>query len=117
MDMHSSLSHSTHQTHTELDVISQVNQERQENIVSVDHSLRVLRIQQVAEKLSIGKSTIYDWLNPKSPRYDASFPKPIKLSAKSIGWLSSEVDAWLIKRVALTRITDLTEVEMESDIH
>ncbi|AZS49766.1 AlpA family transcriptional regulator [Entomomonas moraniae] len=77
--------------------------------------LMVLRIQQVAEKLSIGKSTIYDWLNLKSPRYDETFPKPFKLGGKAIGWLSSEVDAWLLNRVALTRVTDLTEVEMESD--
>lgn len=77
--------------------------------------LRVLRIQQVAEKLSIGKSTIYDWLNPKSPRYDETFPKPFKLGGKAIGWLSSEVDAWLLNRVALTRVTDLSEIE--TDIH
>lgn len=75
-------------------------------LTQATHELHVLRIQQVAEKLSIGKSTIYDWLNEQSPRYDHTFPKPIKLSAKSIGWLSSEIDAWLFNRVALTRITD-----------
>lgn len=72
-------------------------------LTQATHELRVLRIQQVAEKLSIGKSTIYDWLNEKSPRYDHTFPKPIKLSAKSIGWLSSEIEAWLLNRVNLTR--------------
>lgn len=85
------------------------------NTPTISTELRVLRIQQVAEKLSIGKSTIYDWLNPKSPRYDVAFPKPFKLGGKAIGWLSSEVDAWLLNRVALTRVTDLSE--MESDIH
>lgn len=74
-------------------------------LTQTTHELRVLRIQQVAEKLSIGKSTIYDWLNEQSPRYDNTFPKPIKLSAKSIGWLSSEIEAWLLNRVALTRIS------------
>ena len=83
----------------------------------VSAELKVLRIQQVAEKLSIGKSTIYDWLNPKSPRYDESFPKPFKLGGKAIGWLSSEVDAWLLNRVALTRVMDLTEVEMAINTH
>lgn len=79
--------------------------------------LRVLRIKDVAKKLSIGKSTIYDWLNLKSPRYDATFPKPFKLGGKAIGWLSSEVDAWLLKRVALTRVTDLSEMEIQSNTH
>lgn len=87
------------------------------NTPIISAELRVLRIQQVAEKLSIGKSTIYDWLNPKSLRYDESFPKPFKLGGKAMGWLSSEVDAWLLNRVALTRETDLSEVELESNTH
>lgn len=74
-----------------------------QQLTQTTYELRVLRIQQVAEKLSIGKSTIYDWLNEQSPRYDSTFPKPIKLNAKSIGWLSSEIDAWLLNRVNLTR--------------
>ncbi len=61
----------------------------------MNNELRILRITEVAKKLSIGKSTIYDWLNPKSPRYDPNFPKPIKLSAKTIGWLSTMVDEWI----------------------
>ncbi|AWM80572.1 hypothetical protein DKL61_09520 [Gammaproteobacteria bacterium ESL0073] len=84
------------------------------NNSTISAKLRVLRIQQVAEKLSIGKSTIYDWLNVKSPRYDESFPKPFKLGGKAIGWLSSEVDAWLLNRVALTRVTDLSEIESDT---
>lgn len=74
-----------------------------QQLTQTTYELRVLRIQQVAEKLSIGKSTIYDWLNEQSPRYDNTFPKPIKLSAKSIGWLSSEIEVWLLNRVNLTR--------------
>ncbi|AWM79337.1 hypothetical protein DKL61_02610 [Gammaproteobacteria bacterium ESL0073] len=84
------------------------------NNPSSSTELRVLRIQQVAEKLSIGKSTIYDWLKPNSPRYDETFPKPFKLGGKAIGWLSSEVDAWLLNRVALTRVTDLSEIESDT---
>lgn len=84
------------------------------NNPTISTELRVLRILQVVEKLSIGKSTIYDWLNPKSPRYDETFPKPFKLGGKAIGWLSSEVDAWLLNRVALTRVTDLMEVESDT---
>ncbi|UYZ85526.1 AlpA family phage regulatory protein [Entomomonas sp. E2T0] len=63
----------------------------------------MLRIKEVINKLGIGKSTIYDWLDVKSPRYDASFPKPIKLNAKSIGWLSTEIDHWLLAKVAQSR--------------
>lgn len=62
--------------------------------------LRIIRITELSQKLSIGKSTIYDWLNPKSPRYDETFPKPIKLGASSIGWLSNLVDEWLMGKYA-----------------
>lgn len=62
--------------------------------------LRVIRINELAKKLAIGKSTIYDWLNPKSPRYDETFPKPIKLGASSVGWLSHLVDEWLMSKYA-----------------
>ena len=68
--------------------------------------LRILRLKEVADKLGIGKSTIYDWLNKKSPRYDETFPKPIKLSSKSIGWLSTEIDAWLLARVEQSRVSE-----------
>ncbi|MFU2151123.1 AlpA family phage regulatory protein [Klebsiella aerogenes] len=29
--------------------------------------------------LDIARSTIYDWINPKSPRYDPTFPKQRRL--------------------------------------
>lgn len=70
-------------------------------------TLHILRIKQVADKLGIGKSTIYDWLDIDSPRYDASFPRPIKLSAKSIGWFSSAVDKWLLAKVEQARANHL----------
>ncbi|MFM4902726.1 helix-turn-helix transcriptional regulator [Aeromonas hydrophila] len=44
------------------------------------------------------RSTIYDWLNPKSPRYDETFPKPFKIGQSSIGWFEHDVDSWLIHR-------------------
>lgn len=71
--------------------------------------LRILRIKDVADKLSIGKSTLYDWLNIKSTRYDPSFPKPIKLSTKSIGWLSTEIDAWLLAKITATTAAITTQ--------
>jgi prophage regulatory protein len=48
--------------------------------------------------MGISRSTIYDWLNPKSSRYDASFPKQRRLGKQSIGWLEAELDEWLLLR-------------------
>ena len=66
--------------------------------MSTNTELKILRIKEVATKLAIGKSTIYDWLNTKSPRYDKTFPKPIKLSKGTIGWLSIHIDEWLLAK-------------------
>ena len=60
--------------------------------------IRTLRIRAVVNKTGIARSTIYDWINPKSPRYDPTFPKQRRLGMQSVGWLESELDAWLLER-------------------
>lgn len=60
--------------------------------------VKVMRIPDVTTHLGIGKSTIYDWMNEKSPRYDPTFPRPIRLGKSSVGWLASELDEWLLNR-------------------
>lgn len=65
--------------------------------------LRFLSIHQVAGKLDICKSTIYDWLSEKSPRFDPSFPRPIKINGKSIVWIFNEIEDWMLSKIALTR--------------
>lgn len=66
--------------------------------MNTNTEIKILRIKQLTEKLSIGKSTIYDWLNPKSPRYDETFPKPIKLGGNAVGWICAHVDEWVLKK-------------------
>ncbi|TMU18031.1 AlpA family phage regulatory protein [Halomonas sp. ATBC28] len=69
----------------------------------MSHSHRisiVLRMKQMTQKLSISRSSIYEKMNPKSPRFDATFPKPIRLGAASVGWLENQVDEWLMSRQA-----------------
>ena len=49
----------------------------------------------VTDKIGVARSTIYDWMNEGSTRYDASFPKPVRLGSKSIGWFESDLNRWL----------------------
>ncbi|WP_336658336.1 AlpA family phage regulatory protein [Enterobacter asburiae] len=60
-------------------------------------SVKILRMRDVVLKTGIARATIYDWLNPKSPRYDATFPKQRRLGMQSVGWLESEIDLWLLE--------------------
>lgn len=56
--------------------------------------------------LGISKSTRYARQDPKSPQYDATWPLPIKLSARSTGYLVSEIEEWLASRPR-TRVVQL----------
>lgn len=59
--------------------------------------LRILRRKQVEDRVGLSCSTIYASIAA------GVFPKPIQLGAQSVGWLESEIDAWLRGRVAASR--------------
>lgn len=62
---------------------------------------RILRLKRMKEKTGISGSSIYNKLNPRSKYYDETFPKPIRLGASSVGWIESDVDAWIASRADL----------------
>ncbi len=64
-----------------------------------DSSPKILRLSEVMSRIGISRSTIYDWLNPLSPRFDRSFPKPIQLGKASVGWIESAINVWIEQRV------------------
>lgn len=65
--------------------------------------LTILRLREVAERLSLSRSTIYDKLNPCSSRHDPTFPKQVSLGAKAVGWKLHEVEAWIRTRTVVSR--------------
>jgi len=60
------------------------------------HSIN--RLPKVKQVTDLSRSTIYNKINPKSPQYDPTFPKPIKLGSRSVGWIEAEVQAWIESR-------------------
>jgi prophage regulatory protein len=58
----------------------------------------VIRIKRVSKKAGIAISSIYNKLNPDSKYHDPKFPRPIRLGTSSVGWIESEVDAWIGSR-------------------
>lgn len=52
----------------------------------------------VDKTLGFSKSTRYGLQDPKSPQYDPTWPLPVKLSARSTGYLVSEIETWLASR-------------------
>ncbi|HDU8343346.1 MULTISPECIES: helix-turn-helix transcriptional regulator [Morganellaceae] len=60
--------------------------------------IKILRLPYVIQRIGIARSTLYDWINPTSPRYDPTFPKQKKLGKQSVGWIESEINDWLLQR-------------------
>lgn len=76
--------------------------------VQVRTTPTILRRTQVEARTGLSRSTIYAKLrrNPKRPSdYDPTFPRPIQLgaNAKAVGWIESEVDAWLAAQIEKSR--------------
>ncbi len=64
---------------------------------------RFIRVKEVLDRIGIGRSTLYDWLNPQSPRFDSKFPKPIKIGANAVAWLESDINEWINEKVMSSR--------------
>jgi len=67
---------------------------------------RLLRRQQVEDRVALSCSAIYARLDPNSPYYDPAFPRPIKLGngkRPPIAWVESEVDAYITGRIEASR--------------
>ena len=64
----------------------------------------LLRRQDVERITGLGRSSIFERLNPLSKYYDPDFPRPISLGASnSARWVASEVDGWVKTKIASAR--------------
>jgi prophage regulatory protein len=64
---------------------------------TTDKSLKILRLPQVCEVTGLCRSMIYQL------EADLRFPQRVKIGVRAVGWLDKEVNAWLIRRIALSR--------------
>lgn len=55
--------------------------------------MKLIRLQQVMEMTGLGRSTIYKYIS------EDWFPKPVPLGGRSVGWLESEVQDWVLARI------------------
>lgn len=53
----------------------------------------ILRRKQVVARTGLARSTIYDYIKA------GTFPAPIRLGEKAVGWVESEIDAWIAARI------------------
>ena len=55
--------------------------------------MRIMRIREVIECTGLGSSSIYNFIA------EGAFPKPIPLGARAVGWLESEVNDWINRKI------------------
>lgn len=57
----------------------------------------ILRLPTVKGRTGLSRSTIYLRVS------EGTFPKPVNLGARAVGWLEAEIDGWLASRVEESR--------------
>ena len=70
-----------------------------------ENKLIILKRKQVEAITGLSRSTIYSKIET------GTFPKPIKLSERSVGWLESEVQEWITERINISRSIDRKAVK------
>jgi len=59
--------------------------------------VEILRRPQVEARTGLSRSTIYARIQ------DNTFPRPISLGSRAVGWLEHEIDEWLDRRIKASR--------------
>lgn len=58
---------------------------------------RFVRLPEVKALTGLSRSTVYERIR------DGQFPKPVGLGGRNVGWVESEVSAWIEARIAIAR--------------
>jgi prophage regulatory protein len=59
-----------------------------------DPEVQIIRLPAVRARTGLATSSIYLAMQR------GNFPRPISLSSKTVGWIASEIDSWILSRIA-----------------
>lgn len=59
----------------------------------LDRALRILRMKQLVERTNLSRATLYALAGT-----DPTFPRKIKLTARTVGYIEQEVEEWIMSR-------------------
>jgi len=57
----------------------------------------ILRLPEVKKRTGLSRSTIYSRVDQRT------FPQPISLGGRAIGWIESEIETWLDRQIEASR--------------
>jgi len=55
--------------------------------------MRLIRLKQVMECTGLARSTVYKFIA------EGDFPKPVKLGARMVAWVESEIQDWIQEKI------------------
>lgn len=55
--------------------------------------MRFLRLNEVQERVGLGRTSIYKMMG------EGKFPKPVNTLGRTVAWIDSEVDEWMMDRI------------------
>lgn len=55
--------------------------------------MRIIRLKEVIDSTGLARSTIYKYIS------EGTFPKPVSLGERCVGWVESEVHDWILVRI------------------
>ena len=55
--------------------------------------MKIIRLKQVMETTGLARSTIYKYIAA------GTFPKPVPLGGKSVGWVDEEIQEWVKAKI------------------
>lgn len=63
----------------------------------MDNPEKIIRLKAVKARCGLSRSTLYNRMAT------GEFPRPIALGPRSVGWIESEIDAWISARINSSR--------------
>lgn len=55
--------------------------------------MRIIRLKEVIDSTGLSRSTLYKYIS------EGTFPKPVSLGDRCVGWVDSEVHDWILARI------------------
>lgn len=60
-------------------------------------SMRILRLPNVLDRTGLSRITVYQRVS------EGSFPSPVSLGARAVGWVESEIEEWISRQIENSR--------------
>lgn len=71
------------------------------SVKEIAPTIRILRRPELESRFGLKRSTIYDAVKA------GTFPAPIHLGPRAVGWIEQEIESWIESRIAASRVASV----------